>query len=135
VTNFITNNFQFISLFKKLSECNLTINYCFNNLCSHQFQSYVFLQINQPVTRHKQIFAIIFKIFSFLYATFLIFKVVALIDSGAVILHLGSYGLIHTRHFGIQYCDKKIILSHRYLLAKVSSRYFTFFSELTLVGY
>jgi len=25
-------------------------------------------------------------------------------------------GLIHTRHFGTQYCDKKIILRHRFLL-------------------
>ncbi len=30
-------------------------------------------------------------------------------------------GLIHTRHFDIQYCDKKIFLSHGFLLAKVSS--------------
>jgi len=27
----------------------------------------------------------------------------------------------HTRHFGTQYCDKKIFLSHGYLKAKVSS--------------
>ncbi len=30
-------------------------------------------------------------------------------------------GLIHTRHFDAQYCDKKIFLRHRLLLAKVSS--------------
>jgi hypothetical protein len=30
-------------------------------------------------------------------------------------------GLIHTRHFDRQYCDKKIFLSHRYLKAKVNS--------------
>jgi len=31
---------------------------------------------------------------------------------------LCSLGPRHTRHFCTQYCDKKIILSHRFLLAK-----------------
>ncbi len=31
------------------------------------------------------------------------------------------YGTLHTRHFCSQYCDKKIILSHGCLKAKVSS--------------
>ncbi len=36
-------------------------------------------------------------------------------------LGLSLYGLLHTRHFCTQYCDKKIILSHGCLKAKVSS--------------
>jgi len=54
----------------------------------------------------------------------------------------GRYTLdIFARDIAIKrYCDKKIILSHRFLkdqgklLTKIRSRYLTFFSELTLVG-
>jgi len=37
-------------------------------------------------------------------------------------LNKSLYGLIHPRHFDAQYCDKKIFLRHRLLLAKVSSQ-------------
>jgi len=48
---------------------------------------------------------------------------------------LFELGLIHTRHFGTQYCDKKIISSHMFQWpTKVSSEktYLDFFKELTL---
>jgi hypothetical protein len=38
-----------------------------------------------------------------------------------LVFKLSLLGLIQTRYFDAQYCDKKIILSHRFLLAKVSS--------------
>ncbi len=37
-------------------------------------------------------------------------------------LNFHLLGLIHTRHFDRQYCDKKTFLSYRYLKAKVSSQ-------------
>ncbi len=35
-------------------------------------------------------------------------------------LSLSTLGLIHTRHFDVQYCDKWIFFNHGYLKAKVS---------------